>query len=257
MGRVAIFAAALLLALPLAGQQQQSSAPAPQQNAPASKPAPSGKTVQPGSHPQKKPSESEQNPFPEAQSEAAAHQAGQNGAATAPSAPAPQPAAPEARPGEADRNPFPESQSAGAAGKDRQPSSSAPAAGSGSSGQDYSSSQSGMPGFKPPLEESPLKAEAGDATTANPAQAKEDTQVGMFYLQTGDYKGAYNRFAEGVKIDPGNADAVFGLAESARHLKLRDEAVRNYQLYLSALPNGPRAKEARKALREMGVAAGS
>jgi Tfp pilus assembly protein PilF len=75
----------------------------------------------------------------------------------------------------------------------------------------------------------------------------------MFYLKTGDFKGAYDRFSEASRIDPSNADAVFGLAESARHLNLRDEAIRNYRLYLSALPDGPRAKAARKGLRDLGA----
>jgi tetratricopeptide (TPR) repeat protein len=90
--------------------------------------------------------------------------------------------------------------------------------------------------------------------TFNPRLARKDAQIGDFYLESGNYKGAYDRFLEANRSDPGNAEAVFGLAESARRLQHRDEALRNYRLYLSALPNGPRAKEVRKALREMGAA---
>jgi Flp pilus assembly protein TadD len=75
----------------------------------------------------------------------------------------------------------------------------------------------------------------------------------LFYLKTGNYQGAYDRLREAARVDPTNADAVFGLAEAARHLNRRDEAIRNYQLYLSALPDGPRAKDARKGLKELGV----
>jgi Flp pilus assembly protein TadD len=72
-------------------------------------------------------------------------------------------------------------------------------------------------------------------------------------MESGNWKGAYDRFLEANRSDPGNAEAVFGLAESARHLHLDDEARRNYHLYLSALPNGPHAKEIHKALKQMGA----
>jgi hypothetical protein len=35
----------------------------------------------------------------------------------------------------------------------------------------------------------------------------------------------------------------------------RDEAVQSYQLYLAALPDGPKAKEAKKALRDLNTSA--
>jgi tetratricopeptide (TPR) repeat protein len=249
---------ALALALPLAAQQQSNSAPPPQQdqstpNAPApQKPAPQAK---------KKPSEAEQNPFPEAQSESAAHQGQQD---STPSAPAPQdsPAAPQpqnSKPSTADQNPFPEAQSESAqhaheksegqnADQSSGPKPAAPD--SGQSPGDFSSSHLkllNLPG------DDAANPDAEDANGRNAALATKDTQVGTFYFRTGDFQGAYNRFSEATKADPGNADAVFGLAESARKLNHRDEAVRNYQLYLSALPDGPRAKDSRKALKELGV----
>ena len=254
-----IGAISFLLTLPVAAQQQDSSSQqsssqsgsqqqdnsAPrQQNPPASakKPAP----------PQKKPSEAQQNPFPEAQSEAAAHQTQQPANDATPSAPAPQ-TAPPAKGSEAGQNPFPESQSEKAAQPDRP--SPAPTQ-SDTPDANSSSSRSG-------LKDLGLSDENGASDTKefspgpNPALATKDTQVGMFYLKTGDYKGAYDRFAEASKVDPGNADAVFGLAESARKLNHRDEAARNYRLYLAAVPDGPHAKESRKALKELGVGSGS
>jgi tetratricopeptide (TPR) repeat protein len=263
------FALALLLAVPLFGQQQQDSTPPPQQSAPPSKDASAKKQAKTPGQPQKKPSEAEQNPFPETQSEAAAHHAAQQADQSAPSAPAPQPtgAPPSDRqarkPSETDQNPFPESKSEKAAGEDPQQSSSqqkpaaqAPSSSSGAPpGQDDSSSK--LPGFTPPPDLDSSKADEGDGTTADPALARKDTQVGAFYLQSGNYKGAYDRFAEAVRIDPGSADAVFGLADAARRLNRRDEAIRNYRLYLAALPDGPHAKEVRKALRDMGVSPNS
>jgi len=243
MTRFIIAATAILLAVPLAAQQQDSSSTTPpaQHNAPAAGQKKSGQ--QSTAH---KPSSAEQNPFPEAESEAAARKAqqeqdqnqnqNQNQNAT-PSSPPAQPSDPAKAP-EAEQNRFPQEQSQKAAQKDQQPSGS---------GQDYSSSQSGLKGLDIP--ESNRDARA----VQDPNLGKKDTQVGLFYLKTGDYKGAYERFTEATQLDPGNADAVFGLAESARHLDRRDEAIRNYQLYLSALPDGPRAKAVRKALKDLGV----
>jgi hypothetical protein len=273
-----IGAGLVLLALPVAAQQQQDSSASQQSNsasqqqsgtnsqsaqgssAPASK-ATQQTDKQPDkpAQPQKK-SESEQNPFPEAQSEEAAHQAQPSGN-DEPSAPTPQNATPAHAsdfngqgsngPGStAGRNPFPESESEKAQ-KQSEQTGSAPATESDTPDADSSSSR-----VNPKLLGlSPDDKASGDdgAQGMDSALAKQDTRVGMFYLQTGDFKGAYSRFAEAAKVDPGNADAVFGLAEAARRLNHRDEALRNYRLYLSALPDGPRAKDARKALKEMGA----
>jgi tetratricopeptide (TPR) repeat protein len=260
MGRLYLIAAALLLVLPLAGQQQDNSAPAPQQNSTASKETAAKKPAPAQTPQQKKLSEAEQNPFPESQSEAAARQAadGQDGSAPSapqPSEPQPHRAAGQTTPSNAEPNPFPEKQSEKAAGQNQsEPAGSKP---TDTAGQDYSSSETGMKDFMPPAQPNGQPGDEGDGTTANPRLARTDTQVGLFYLQTHNYQGAYERFAEASRIDPGNAEAVFGLAESARHLDRRDEAIRNYQVYLSALPDGPRAKEARKALKEMGAGSGT
>ncbi|HEV2276754.1 MAG TPA: tetratricopeptide repeat protein [Acidobacteriaceae bacterium] len=238
MARFPIVACIVLLALPLAAQQQDQSAPPAQQNSSSSQ----KKNDQ--QHSPHKPSTSEQNPFPEAQSEAAARKAQQDQQQeqdATPSAPAPQ--QPEqARPKSpsAEQNPFPQEKSEKAAGQGQQPGSS-------SSSPSYSSSQSGLKGLDIPETNSEAQSILG------PKLGKKDVQVGMFYLKTGDFKGAYDRFSEASRIDPSNADAVFGLAESARHLNLRDEAIRNYRLYLSALPDGPRAKAARKGLKDLGA----
>lgn len=236
---LAIAATAVLLALPLAAQQQdEPSAPAPQQNQPAQN---NGQKKDS----QQKKSTAEANPFPEAQSEAAAH-AGQQ--QDAPSAPAPQ-ATPQHK-SEADQNPFPESQSERAAKQTQD--NSAPDQQQEPGAPESSSSQIHLKGLdlngttdspKPPV--------------MSPDLASRDTKVGIFYLQTGDPKGAYDRFLEATRVDPGNADAVYGLAEAARRLNRRDEAVRNYQLYLAALPHGPKAKDARRALKDLGAHPGS
>lgn len=98
--------------------------------------------------------------------------------------------------------------------------------------------------------ESPV-ANGDGGYVLNPTLAVKDTKVGQFYLQTGDYKGAYDRFKDATEVDPTNADAVYGLAEAARGLNRKDEAVQNYLLYLDAVPDGGKSKAARKALAEL------
>ena len=44
---------------------------------------------------------------------------------------------------------------------------------------------------------------------------------------------------------------MFYLAEAAQKLNMAKEAEQNYQLYLAAVPDGPSAKAARKALGEL------
>ena len=104
-----------------------------------------------------------------------------------------------------------------------------------------------------------LKLEAPEGGTGeyNPKLAADDDRIGNFYMQISDYRGAYNRFKEASAVDPGDAQAVWGLAESARKLNLKQEAIENYQAYLDAVPDGAKAKQARKALSELGASAKS
>lgn len=238
MPRFFIAVCAVLLAMPLGAQQQEP--PQSRQQNPTS--AQKKSSQQPAAH---KPSAAEENPFPEAQSQAAARKAQQQDQEATPSAPARQPQEEtKGKTSESEQNPFPEKQSEKAAGQDQEQGSS------GSSGA-YSSSQSGLQGLDIPKTNSDAKA------LQDPNLGKKDTQVGLFYLKTGDYRGAYERFVEATRIDPENPDAVFGLAEAARHLDRRDEAIRNYLLYLNALPDGPRAKAARKGLKDLGASPNS
>ena len=80
---------------------------------------------------------------------------------------------------------------------------------------------------------------------------KEDLNVGGYYLESGNYAGAYLRFKDATTLAPENMDAIFGLAESARHLKRRDEALANYQLFLQVVPSGSKVKDARKAVASL------
>jgi tetratricopeptide (TPR) repeat protein len=253
--RSLIAGSALVVALSAGALAQDNSAPPPQQNPPAQTNAPA-----PQKKDQPKKGAAQENPFPEAQSEAAAHQAQQQDSnpdgpqpQTTPQA-APQPGSP-AKP--AVDNPFPEEQSEKAAHPGAPPSNASPAPGD-SNPADGTYSSSHVKGLDmpdtpdtPPLA---LQSLPPSPLPFNSKLARKDAEIGDFYMESGNWTGAYERFLEANRSDPGNAEAVFGLAECARHLSHHDEALRNYHLYLSALPNGPHAKEVRKALKEMGAA---
>lgn len=216
---IAVFA--LLVGLPLAAQQQDS-----------------GSTQQPPAAAQKNTEQKDQKKQDKnqkaGQQDSTAPPAQQQ---NPPSAPAPQ----QSRPGSstADQNPFPEAESEKAA-KEAQARRG---------NQDSSSSV--VPGLK--LPENAGKQPPRLAPKLDPSLGRQDTKVGDFYLQSGDWKGAYSRFLEATQVDPGDAEAVYGLAAAARHLGDRKTAIQNYQLYLAALPRGPRARDCRKALKEMGA----
>jgi len=165
------------------------------------------------------------------------------------------------QPTTADDNPFPEDVSkkaAAAAGNsapdapksDRPPSSTDPK--SAAPAPDYSSSRTGLANLDADSREGRISDGAG-GYIHDPKLAAQDVRVGGFYLTNGDYKGAYERFKEATRVNPENADAVFGLAEAARGLKLNSEAADNYRVYLGAFPDGPKAKAARKALAQLGA----
>jgi Tetratricopeptide repeat len=176
----------------------------------------------------------------------------------------PAPATPPAKkPDTAQDNPFPEDISKKAAEgadstPDVPPSSSAPSDSSApprsAPDDSTSSSRSKFQGMGDLTSEEVSRISNGaGGYIVNPKMATEDVKVGGFYLAQHDYKGAYVRFKEATLVDPENADAVFGLAEAARGMNHKDEAVQNYLVYLDASPDGKKAKEARKALAELGA----
>jgi hypothetical protein len=200
-----------------------------------------------------KKSTADDNPFPEDVSKKAAG-AAQDG--TPSNAPATDSSQQAPKKSTADDNPFPEDVSKKAAeaakakdAEDAKPSTPVdPNAGE-------SSSSDRTKGMDLEGEGDSRIANGAGGTVLDPQLAEHDVQVGQFYINQEDYKGAYQRFKEATQVDPANSDAIFYLAETARRLNHRDEAVQNYQVYLDALPNGPKAKEARKALQELKTSA--
>jgi tetratricopeptide (TPR) repeat protein len=170
------------------------------------------------------------NPFPESVSESAA-KAG-NGSSDQQSAPAGDSKSPAAQ-----DNPFPESVSRDAAKA------------AGSEPSDVPADKRDLPPGTSSSKSS--GTDANEPSVDDPDRAKKDTQVGSFYLKNGNYQGALLRYKDATASDPTNVEAIFGLAEAQRLLKNNAEAARNYQLYLDIVPNGPRAKQALKALKNL------
>ncbi len=171
------------------------------------------------------------------------------------------PQAPAKKPSTAEDNPFPEDISAKAAAAAKAADAATPDAPSSSNPTPAEKQAQGSSsldntdklGLDDPARKQ-LKLESPDGATDvyDPKRATEDVKVGKFYLQTGYYKGAYDRFKDATIFDHENVEAVFYLAEAAQKLNMQKEAAQNYQLYLAAGPDGPNARAARKALGELG-----
>jgi tetratricopeptide (TPR) repeat protein len=158
-----------------------------------------------------------------------------------------------ASPAPANDNAFPEAESEAAqksANAAEKSASNGPAATSPGAAPD-SSSRSGMQGIDLLGENDSRISNGAGGVVEDPKLAKEDLRVGQLYMGEGNYAGAYSRFKEATLVGPGNAEAVFYLAEAARKSAHLDEAAKNYQLYLEADPKGKKAKDSKKALEEL------
>ncbi len=85
----------------------------------------------------------------------------------------------------------------------------------------------------------------------NPHKAQKAVEVGDFYFKRDNYRAALNRYQEALQWKPGDAEATFKSAESLEKLGRLQEARAKYEAYLKLLPEGPHAKEARKALSKL------
>jgi len=259
---VASIAALLLFGASSSAQAQQPTQPVPDAPQPQKKPAANPPATDSSSPAPDKTDSKDDNAFPEAVSKAAAKAAAGSSDSDPAQAGDTKPAAkddnafPEAvskaaakdaagssdsKPAVKDDNPFPEAVSrdaAKAAGNDSAPDAKKDIPpGVSSSSSQSSGTEEDEPGSPP--------------TVVDPARAKKDADVASFYLKTGNYQGALLRYKDATASDPANVEAIFGLAEAQRMLKKNAEAARNYQLYLDIVPNGPKAKQALKALKTL------
>jgi tetratricopeptide (TPR) repeat protein len=247
-------------AIPDAPAPQPQKKPAPKAQPPSvSKDSSSPSTPPTDAPAPKQPPAKDDNPFPEAVSRDAA-KAASDGAGTT-KAPA------------ANDNPFPEavSRDAAKAASDGSGNTKTPAANdnpfpeavSRDAAKAAGNDQNPAPKSDlPPGVSSSQSTDLGDTDTPaearrtlpSPGRAKKDTEVGGFYMDSGNYQGALERYQDAMANDPTNVDAIFGMAEAQQMLKKNADAARNYQLYLDIVPNGPKAKQAMKALKTLQAA---
>jgi tetratricopeptide (TPR) repeat protein len=137
----------------------------------------------------------------------------------------------------------------------RSPDDPPPAAGSALT-DDASSSQKGMEKLLPqPDDEQPEKHRKLLAKEPTHQEASsKDIEVGVYYLETRNWKAALSRFESAMVLDPENPEVYWGLAEAERHLGDFASAKGYYLKLLDYDPDGPHGKEARKALKDPALA---
>ncbi len=180
----------------------------------ASQTTPSRPAVTPATTPATKsaaPSSAAQdNPFPEAESEAAAKQNNQN--ATPPVT--------------------------------QQPLRLLPPAGVSSSNAQLSPSDLGVTTIKHHGREDEFTEDL------NPAgRIKNDLRIADFYMGDWNYNGASLRYKDVLQFDPLDERALFGMAKSACLQNKNAEALAQFKNYLQVYPDGTHAKEAQKFLQ--------
>jgi hypothetical protein len=84
--------------------------------------------------------------------------------------------------------------------------------------------------------------------------AKEDINVGSYYLDTKNWRAAQSRFESALVLSPDEPEVYWGLAESARHMGNLAAAKGYYQKVAEYDPDSKHGKEAVKALKDPEIA---
>lgn len=99
------------------------------------------------------------------------------------------------------------------------------------------------------------RKEKGEKVDAAPKEGpKEDENVGTYYMQSKDWKGALSRFESAMVLDPENPDVYWGLAEAQRHLGDLASAKANYMKVMEYDPDSKHGKDAKKMLKDPEIA---
>jgi tetratricopeptide (TPR) repeat protein len=107
------------------------------------------------------------------------------------------------------------------------------------------------------VETNPEDEPEGDVTEMhpwNPYRAMKDDEVGEFYMKRKNYRAALARYQDALIWKEKDAVANFRMAQCYEKLDQPDQAIPHYEEYLKILPDGPYAKEARKALEKLKAA---
>jgi hypothetical protein len=113
------------------------------------------------------------------------------------------------------------------------------------------SSRKGLDSLLPSMDdEQPGKKHKKDQAPEHQETAREDIQVGGYYLDKKNWKAALSRFQSAMVLDPENPEVYWGMAEAARNLGDLAQA-RDYLIKLVDYdPDGPHGKQARKLLKD-------
>jgi tetratricopeptide (TPR) repeat protein len=87
----------------------------------------------------------------------------------------------------------------------------------------------------------------------NPYRANKDNEVGDYYFKLKKYKAALARYQDALAFKENDALANFKMARCYEKLDQPDDAVVHFKEYLRILPQGPLAKDAKKALNKLGA----
>jgi tetratricopeptide (TPR) repeat protein len=132
-----------------------------------------------------------------------------------------------------------------------------PAPETSNNGQDVNSSSSlkGLERLLPrPEDDQPEKKRKLLAKEPTHEEAgSKDIQVGDYYLETKNWKGALSRFESALVLDPENPEVYWGLAEAQHHMGDLANAKANYLKLLEYDPDGPHGKQARKELKDPAI----
>ncbi len=85
----------------------------------------------------------------------------------------------------------------------------------------------------------------------NPAgRIKDDLSTADFYMKDWNYRGAYLRYKDVLQFNSLDETALFGVAQADCMQDKTAEALAQYKTYLQLYPDGKHAKEAQKMLRD-------
>jgi predicted Zn finger-like uncharacterized protein len=91
----------------------------------------------------------------------------------------------------------------------------------------------------------------GRVASGDPENTEALTGRGLCYLDLENFAPAEASFSAALRIDPGEAGALLGLAETYRSQGKKSEAISHYERYLAQHPDGDEVEVARNALAEL------
>ncbi len=121
-----------------------------------------------------------------------------------------------------------------------------------SSGDSSSSSFAGIDRVMPPADTDTQgrKGRGGQQQPEHQESAKDDENVGAYYLSEHNWKAALSRFESAAVLDPENPEVYWGLGEAERHLGKFADAKASYLKLVDYDPDSKHGKEARKILKD-------